>query len=342
MRFAFLILLACGIANAFFDTHIHNVDADVSGHITVDEESRSQKEAEELEEKIDYYIERFDTDKAWALSLIDISQVQKKNILRVYADYYRERCPDNVLTNAEMDFKTIQMLKEIGFKNKGPVWTYEGHKVNVGKPRIGRIDKKHIPEDLFFETKAVVTKDNSILIKVRTNLPDENYLTLSVSNIDYPEKVYKVDSVYVRNGYIEMELFLPVIKKGTYTLDISDPYEIGLPSSDIFDMLRTCGRYIRLNGMFPRKIITMRKKVILRVRKDVVNDVAALSDFRVRKNDRIKHVIQYEADLVDNRDEEQIVKVKKWFGLAEETKIVKVKSSKKIQDCKNWQECLDG
>ncbi|MBR5412273.1 MAG: hypothetical protein IK114_04405 [Fibrobacter sp.] len=73
MRFAFLILLACGIANAFFDTHIHNVDADVSGHITVDEESRSQKEAEELEEKIDYYIERFDTDKAWALSLIDIS-----------------------------------------------------------------------------------------------------------------------------------------------------------------------------------------------------------------------------------------------------------------------------
>ena len=74
--------------------------------------------------------------------------------------------------------------------------------------------------------------------------------------------------------------------------------------------------------------------MILRVRKDVVNDVAALSDFRVRKNDRIKHVIQYEADLVDNRDEEQIVKVKKWFGLAEETKIVKVKSSKKYKTVK--------
>lgn len=330
MKYALFILLAFGIANAFLDTHIHNHDADISDY----EKSKSKKEAEALEEKIDFYIERFDTDKSWALALIDFSQAQKKSILRVYADYYRERCPDNVLTNAEMDFKTIKMLKEIGFKNKGSIWTYEGQKVNVGISRKGKIDRKRIPEDLFFDAKAVITKDKSILIKVRTNLPDENYLKLTVSNIDHPEQIYKIDSVYVRNGYMEMELFLPVITKGTYALDISDPYEMGLPPSDIFNMLSTCGRFTRSNAMFPRKIIEMSQKKILYIKKDIINKNTTSTGFRVRKNDRIKHIIQYDADLVDNRDEEQIVKVKIWFGLAEETKIVKVKSSKKYKTVK--------
>lgn len=334
MKFTFLFLLAFSFANAFFDSHIHNVDVDVSGRVSVDGEPKSKRDAEELENKIDYYAERFDTDKSLALSLIDFSRSKKKNILRVYADYYRERCPDNVLTNAEMDYKTIQTLKEIGFKSNGIVWTYEGKKVNVGSPQMGKIDTKSIPEDLFFDTKAEITKDKSMLIKVRTNLPDENYLALSVSNTDHPKQVYKVDSVYVRNGYMELELFLPIIPKGTYILDVYDSYEIGLPPSDIFNMLKTCGRFTRPNAMFPRKIIKMSKKVILHVRKDVVNEAVAPSDFRVRKNDRIKHVIQYEADLVDNRDEEKIVKVKIWLGLAEETKIVKVKSSKKYKTVK--------
>ena len=91
MKYALFILLAFGIANAFLDTHIHNHDADISDY----EKSKSKKEAEALEEKIDYYIERFDTDKSWALALIDFSQAQKKSILRVYADYYRRNRKDN-------------------------------------------------------------------------------------------------------------------------------------------------------------------------------------------------------------------------------------------------------
>ena len=116
MKFILTILIALGLANAFNirNTKVINVtgDVNVDGTVDINEKSKARKEAEYLEDKIDYYEERFDTDKAWALALIDISETEKKSILQLYASYYRDRCPDNVLTNAEMDFKTIQTLKK--------------------------------------------------------------------------------------------------------------------------------------------------------------------------------------------------------------------------------------
>ncbi|WP_290762215.1 fibrobacter succinogenes major paralogous domain-containing protein [Fibrobacter sp. UBA4297] len=337
MKFILTILIALGLANAFNirNTKVINVtgDVNVDGTVDINEKSKARKEAEYLEDKIDYYEERFDTDKAWALALIDISETEKKSILQLYASYYRDRCPDNVLTNAEMDFKTIQTLKEIGFKSNGVNWTFERHKVHVGRPHSGKIDKNKIPADLFFGIKASITPSNSILIKVQTNLPDENHLTMTVKN--KTGKVYNVDSVYVRNGALELELFLPQIEKGVYTLDINDPTGMGNPSSDIFNFAKTCGKNTRLNQFLgDRRYIRLVNKKILHVKKDIANKNLAISEFEVRKNERKKHIIENGADIIDKRDEERSRIVEKWFGFKKDVEITRTTATKKYKTVK--------
>lgn len=339
MKYLLTILFALGIANAYNirNTKVVNVsgDVDVYGTVDINEKSKARKEAEELEDKIDYYENRFETDKAWALALINVSKANKKSILQLYADYYRDRCPDNVLTNAEMDFKTIQMLKEIGFKSNGANWSFEGNKVNIGKPHSGRIDKSKIPADLFFDINASITKSNSILIKVRTNLPNENHLTMTVKNNNIAEQEYKIDSVYVRNGALELELFLPLIAKGTYSLDINDPTGMGNPSSDIFDAAKTCGKNTRQNQFLgDRKYIRLMNKKILHVKKEIANTNLAISEFKVRKNDRLKHIIENGADIIDNRDEERAQIIEKWFGLKKEIEIARIHAKKTYKTVK--------
>ena len=338
MKFLLAILFALGLANAYNirDTKVVKIRGDVyvDGTVDINEKSKARKDAEDLEDKIDYYEERFGTDKAWALALIDISEAQKKSILQLYASYYRNRCPDNVLTNVEMDFKTIQMLKEIGFKGNGANWTFEGHKVNIGKPHSGKIDKSKIPADLLFDINASVTQSNSILIKIRTNLSDENFLTMTVKNKNIADQEYKVDSVYVRNGVLELELFLPLIAKGTYTLDINDPTGIGNPPTGIFDAAKTCGKNTRPNQFLgDRRYIRLVNKKILHIKKDIVNENIS-SDFTIRKNERIKHAIENSTDIVDNRDEERAKIVKKWFGLKKEIEITRSSATKTYKTVK--------
>ena len=304
MKILSIILFTISFAMAYNirDTKVHQVDAEVYGTVSVNEKSKARMVAEQLEDKIDYYEERFGTDKAWALSLIDISESEKKSILQIYADYYRDRCPENVLTNAEMDFKTIQMLKDLGFKNKASSWSFEGQNVRIGKVHSGKVDKKHIPADLLLDIKANLTENNSILIKVRTNMPDENVLTITVSNDVDKEQIYTIDSVYVRNGIAEMELFPSLISKGTYSIAINDPTGIGEPSSKHFDASRTCGKNTRQNQFLgDRRYIRLIKKEFLHVKKDRINNNIA-NNFKVRKNERIKHVIEYDTDIVDSRD----------------------------------------
>ena len=321
MKILLSILFAIGFASAYNirDTKIHQVDADVSGTVSVNEKSKARKLAEQLEDRIDYYEGRFGTDKAWALSLIEISESEKKSILQIYADYYRDRCPENVLTNAEMDFKTVQMLKDLGFKNNGSSWSFEGQRARVGKAHSGNVDKKHMPVDLSLDIKASFTENNSILIKVRTNMPDENFLTITVSSDIDKEQFYKVDSVYVRNGIAEMELFPFQISKGTFSIAISDPTGMGEPTSKYFDAPKTCGKNTRLNQFLgDRRYIRLIKKEILRVRKDWKNSEVA-SGFKVRKNERIKHVIENDADIIDSRDGKiyRTVKIGKNIWMAE-------------------------
>ena len=126
----FILLGCCCVADAFFDIHVGDKVSvsieegdDYSGEI---KKTKSEKNADLLDDRINYYDERFGTDKSLALALIDVAKLQKKNILNTYAEYYRVRCPDKILTAAEMDFKTQELLKEIGFKKKASNWFYDG------------------------------------------------------------------------------------------------------------------------------------------------------------------------------------------------------------------------
>lgn len=152
-----LFILLLIIASSSFARHHHwggGSTININSHnktyyedVNIYAEQRSEEriEADLLDERVEYYENRFSTNQATALALIDLSAIKKKTILQVYGNYYKEMCPSNILSYAEMDHKTIAMLKEIGFKQNGTSWFFDGEKVSVGKPRLGTIKKKIFP-----------------------------------------------------------------------------------------------------------------------------------------------------------------------------------------------------
>lgn len=335
----FILLGCCCVANAFFDIHVGDKVSvsieegdDYSGEI---KKTKSEKNADLLDDRINYYDERFGTDKSLALALIDVAKLQKKNILNTYAEYYRVRCPDKILTAAEMDFKTQELLKEIGFKKKASNWFYDGAWVNVGKPSRGKINKKKVDRDLFFDVKASITPKKSILIKVRTNLPDESFLSMTIYNISIPGPGYNVDSVFVKDSIMELEIFLPKINKGIYTLDIYENVKGGLGNySPTSEDLQHCSKNVKFIKYFGRQIIWLTGVEILRIKKDIIVDTTNITKFTYRKTDCIKHVVENEPDLIDSRDVEKKIIVEKWFGFSKKTEFIKVKSTKRYKTVK--------
>lgn len=332
MRYFILLLMTTCSAFAFLDFNSHNKTYYDETDINVDQRSEERKEADLLDDRIEHYEERFSTDRSTALALIDLSVHKKKSILRVYEDYYKEKCGTNILTYAEMDYKTTSMLKEIGFKQKGTNWFFEGEKVNVGKMRSGKFNKKDIPDDLYFKASAKITDSNSILITIKTNLPDNNPLMVNVNNENDSTTTYTIDSVYARNGVMEVEITSPKISKGRYVIDIYDKFGAGILFSKTFSPRFACGRFTRGNPMFDDRVSIHAKKMnVLNVKKDILSE--EISTESIRKSGREKPQVSFDR-FTDSRDIEIQDTVKTWFGLFTKITTRKISSKKQYKTVK--------
>lgn len=249
-------------------------------------------------------------------------------------------CPSNILSYAEMDYKTIAMLKEIGFKQNSTSWFFDGEKVSVGKPRLGAINKKNIPDDLYFKVSAKTTDSNSILIKIKTNLADNNYLTVFFYDEKDTTLKHTIDSVYVRDGTMEIEISSPRISKGNYIIDIEDDLGPGIRNAKLPNKVQACGRYTRLNPLFnDRTRVHAKKMKALSLEKDIF--VKNIQTTSFRKSEREKPLASF-GSFIDFREIEITDSTKILFGLFTKTITKTVKDSKKIQDRKDWRPGLDG
>lgn len=337
--FILLLMFACTIFashnswryGSTININSHNKTYYDEINIYADERSEERKEADLLDERIEHYEERFSTDRSTALALIDLSEAKKKSILEIFDNYYKELCPDNILTYAEMDYKTVAMLKEIGFKQNGTNWFFEEKKVNVGKIRTGKINKEEIPDDLYFKASAKITDSNSILITIKTNLKDNHSLAITLNNENDSTQKHTVDSVYVRNGFMEMEAFLPKISKGNYIIDIRHESEIGIENVKLSNEKRACGRFTRKNRLLGRTIIHAKRLNVLNVKKDIfVNNIQTAS---FRKSEREKPQVSFDR-FTDSRDIEIQDTVKTWFGLFTKITTRKISSKKQYKTVK--------
>ena len=301
-------------------------------NIYAEQRSEERIEADLLDERVEYYENRFSTDQATALALIDLSAIKKKTILQVYENYYKEMCPSNILSYAEMDYKTIAMLKEIGFKQTGTSWFFDGEKVSVGRPRLGAINKNNIPDDLYFKVSAKTTDSNSILIKIKTNLADNNYLTVFFYDEKDTTQKHTIDSVYVRDGTMEIEIFSPRISKGNYIIDIEDDLGPGIRNAKLPNKVQACGRYTRLNPLFnDRTRVHAKKMKALSLEKDIF--VKNIQTTSFRKSEREKPLASF-GSFIDSREIEITDSTKILFGLFTKTITKTVKDSKKYKTVK--------
>lgn len=250
------------------------IDADVSGTVDVNEKSYNEKIGNQLEERVQYYEKRFGTDKAWSTALKEIAQQVKISPVQVYTAYYRDRCQENILTPNEIKSKAQKILNGAVVKND--------------------------PFDVYFAPSMKITKENSIAISVKTNMPEEMYLGMKL----YHEKenlFYKAESVYVRNGELKMEIFSPSIKKGKYFLDITDDKPACIFNQYGYDYSKQkdlCGKYMFDNKFTCRKNLRAIKISSINISCDLQS---TSNELQIVKNDK-KKVLQQMPDIVDNRN----------------------------------------
>lgn len=298
--FQVFILLLCTLISLSFGrgdnsaaVHVNYgaIDAEVSGTVNVNEKSFGEKIGDQLEERVNYYEKRFGTDKAWSMALKEIAQQAKISPIQAYTAYYRDRCQENSLTPTEIKAKAQRIINENAIKND--------------------------PFDIFFEPSIKVTKDNSIAISVKTNIPEEMYLHLELLN-EKENISFKAESVYVRNGELKMEISAPSIKRGLYFLNISDDspacfyYQYGFENSQQKDL---CGKYTFNNKFTCRKNLHAKKIKSISITKELTSST---NETQISKNDK-KKVLQQMPDIIDSRDNQayKAVKIGKYIWMAQ-------------------------
>ena len=134
------------------------------------------KETEMFDNLREYYEDKYGTDRAVAYALWKTAEEHKKSILEIQRLVHMETCPEDVLTDGEIDAQTIVMVKDIGFKNKSGFWYYDGIKVNMGKPRPISASVKKYPREsmvtyISFKPRIYPSKERIAHIRIETNLP---------------------------------------------------------------------------------------------------------------------------------------------------------------------------
>lgn len=291
--FCFFISLSFGRGDNSAAVHVNygHIDADVSGNVNVNEKSFGEKIGDQLEERVQYYEKRFGTDKAWGLALNEISQQAKITPAQAYTAYYRDRCQENALTPTEIKTKVSKVLN-------------------------GKIIKND-PFDIFFNASMQVSKENTIAISVKTNMPEEMYLGMKLSH-EKENIFFEAESVYVRNGEMKMEIKAPSIKKGRYFLDITDDAPACLYNQYGFENSKTkdfCGKYTFDNKFTCRKNLRAIKIKSINIPKDLQ---ASATEIAIVKNGR-KKVLQQMPNIVDSRNNKvyKAVKIGKHIWMAE-------------------------
>ena len=167
------------------------------------------KETEMFDNLREYYENRFGTDRAVAYALLKTAEEYQKSIMEIQRLVHMETCPEEVLTDGEIDVKTTSMVKDIGFRNKSGNWYYDGIKVNMGKPRPVPASVKKYPRQnkvvyISFKPHIYPSKKRIARIHIETNLPEgfRAYASLQNERIDSLE--YRDTSAVVRNGAFEM------------------------------------------------------------------------------------------------------------------------------------------
>lgn len=288
-----LITLSFGRGDHSAAVHVNygSIDAEVSGTVNVNEKSYGEKIGNQLEERVEYYEKRFGTDKSWSMAIKEIAQQSKISPIQAYAAYYRDRCPENILTPAEIKDKANKVINGTSIKND--------------------------PFDIFFEPSIKITKENTIAISVKTNMPEEMYLNMKLSH-EKENIFFEAESVYVRNGELKMEIAAPQIKKGKYFLDITNkipecPYkQYGFENSRTRDF---CGKYTFDNKFICRKNIRAIKIKSVSISKDLASTI---SETAITKTNKQK-VLQQMPDIVDSRDNKvyKAVKIGNYVWMAE-------------------------
>ena len=169
------------------------------------------KETEMFDNLRAYYEDKYGTDRAVAYALLKTAEEYKKSILEIQRLVHMETCPEEVLTDGEIDAQTIVMVKDIGFKNKSGFWYYDGIKVNMGKPRPISASVKKYPREskvtyISFKPRIYPSKERIAHIRIETNLPEGFRAYASLQNERIDSLNYQDTSVVVKNGAFEMFL----------------------------------------------------------------------------------------------------------------------------------------
>lgn len=176
----------------------------------------------------EYYEDRFGTDRAVAYALLKTSEKYGKSILRINRMVHMETCPEQVLTDGEIDVKTIAMVKEIGFRNISGKWFYDGVKVNMGNPRSIPSSVKKYPRvekviyASFFKPKIYPSKERIAHVSIKTNLPDGFIAYAELQNERIDSLVYQDTSAIVKNGILDMSFGTSEnpLEKGLYSVSL--------------------------------------------------------------------------------------------------------------------------
>lgn len=289
----FLTALSFGRGDNSAAVHVNygSVDAEVSGTVSVNEKGYGEKIGDQLEKRVQYYEKRFGTDKSWGMAIKEIAQQSKISPAQAYTAYYQDRCSENIQTPAELRAKANKVINGSHIKND--------------------------PFDIFFDASIKITKENTIAISVKTNMPEEMYLNMKLSH-EEENIFFEAESVYVRNGELKMEIAAPLIKKGKYFLDITDDAPACLYNQYGFENSRTkdfCGKYTFDNKFTCQKNIRAIKIKSISISKDLASTTPEIV---ITKNSKQK-VLQQMPDIVDSRDNKvyKAVKIGNHIWMAE-------------------------
>ena len=185
------------------------------------------KETEMFDNLREYYEDKYGTDRAVAYALLKTAEEYKKSILEIQRLVHMETCPEDVLTDGEIDAQTIVMVKDIGFRNKSGYWSYDGIKVNMGKPRPIPASVKKYPHEskvtyITFKPHVYPSKERVAHIRIGTNLPEGfvAYAKLQNERIDSLEYIDTL--AVVKNGAFDMFWGTSVnpLEKGLYSFSL--------------------------------------------------------------------------------------------------------------------------
>lgn len=220
-------------------------------------ENKPKQQFTELEYQVyDYmediwqtYEDKYDSDKAEALVLIETSKEFKKPILEIFKTYTDIQSSKYSLTKYT-DALAIENLLQIGFTQKQGKWYYGGNVVDMGADiSLYEKEKATTPQQgreiaVSFKTKTTVSELKKVKFRVETNLPDGMTLMLRLTNSD---KSGNWGGDYnINNGTFETDWFYDDsrpgdrMKSGDYTLEISSTYILVQPQY-IKDMLGNKG-----------------------------------------------------------------------------------------------------